>query len=111
MLSTWQTYAAIGFGLLGVVVMQWALHTGPLLASQPGFTLMDPVVSVLWGVLVYNETTRTGAWLVLVAAGMACSVWALSSWPAHRLFAAVNDARQRRASRERIQAVPQRITG
>ena len=70
LVSTWQTYAAIGFGLCGVYVMQWALHSGPLLASQPGFTLMDPVVSVLWGVLVYNEQTRTGAWLVLAVAGM-----------------------------------------
>jgi drug/metabolite transporter (DMT)-like permease len=69
MLSTWQTYAAIGFGVSGILLMQWALHSGPLLASQPGFTLMDPLVSILWGVLVYNETTRTGGWLVLATAG------------------------------------------
>jgi drug/metabolite transporter (DMT)-like permease len=69
MLTTWQTYAAVSCGLLGVIVMQAALHTGPLIAAQPGFTLMDPVVSVLWGVLVYNETTRTGGWLVLATAG------------------------------------------
>lgn len=90
-LSTWQTYAAIGFGILGVVVMQWALHTGPLLASQPGFTLMDPVVSVLWGVLVYNEVTRTGAWLGLATAGMlvlAVGAVVLSRSP---LLAAVSD--------------------
>lgn len=69
MLTTWQTYAAVGFGLLGVLVMQWALHTGPLLAAQPGFTLMDPLVSILWGVLVYDEITRTGGWLLLASAG------------------------------------------
>ncbi len=69
MVTTWQTYAAIGFGLLGVVVMQAALHTGPLIAAQPGFTLMDPIVSVLWGVLVYNEQTRTGGWLALATGG------------------------------------------
>jgi len=67
--STWQTYAAIGMGLSGVVIMQWALHTGPLLAAQPGFTLMDPTVSILWGVLVYNETTRTGGWIAIAVAG------------------------------------------
>jgi hypothetical protein len=92
MLATWQTYAAVGFGLLGVVVMQWALHTGPLLASQPGFTLMDPVVSVLWGVLVYNESTRTGGWLVLATGGMlvlGLGVVVLARSP---LLAAVNDA-------------------
>lgn len=68
-LTTWQTYGAVGFGVLGLVLVQWALHTGPLLAAQPGFTLMDPLVSILWGVLVYNETTRTGAWLVPATLG------------------------------------------
>src|SRR3984885_6296635 len=67
--STWQTYVAISCGVLGLVLVQWALHTGPLLAAQPGFTLMDPLVSILWGVLVYNEVTRTGGWLVLASFG------------------------------------------
>jgi drug/metabolite transporter (DMT)-like permease len=62
--STWQTYAAISTGLLGVVLMQWALHSGTLLAAQPGFTLMDPLVSIFWGVLVYHEVTRGGLWLI-----------------------------------------------
>jgi len=65
--STWQTYAAVGLGILGVVLMQWSLHTGPLLAAQPGFTLMDPLVSIFWGVLVYHEVTRGGLWLLPAA--------------------------------------------
>jgi drug/metabolite transporter (DMT)-like permease len=69
LVTTWQTYAAISAGIGGVVVMQWALHTGPLLAAQPGFTLLDPLVSIMWGVLVYNEATRTGPWLVLAVVG------------------------------------------
>jgi hypothetical protein len=68
-LTTWSTYVAVTCGLLGLVLMQWALHTGPLLAAQPGFTLMDPLVSILWGVLVFNELTRTGAWLVGATVG------------------------------------------
>jgi drug/metabolite transporter (DMT)-like permease len=68
-LRSWQLYAAIGLGVLGVLIMQWALHSGPIIAAQPGFTLMDPLVSILWGVLVYNEATRTGGWLVLATAG------------------------------------------
>lgn len=90
MLITWQTYAAVGFGLLGVIIMQWALHTGPLLASQPGFTLMDPVVSVLWGVLVYNEMTRTGGWLVFATAGMAILSVGVLILARSPLLAAVN---------------------
>jgi drug/metabolite transporter (DMT)-like permease len=81
--TAWQTYVAIGSGITGVVVMQWALHTGPLLAAQPGFTLMDPLVSILWGVLVFNETTNTGVWLVgataaAIALGIGVSVLAHS---------------------------------
>ena len=49
--------------------MQWALHVGPLLAAQPGFTLMDPLVSILWGVLVFDETTRSGFWLIPATLG------------------------------------------
>lgn len=68
-LTTWPTYVAVACGVLGLVLVQWALHTGPLLAAQPGFTLMDPLVSVLWGVLVFNELTRTGPWLVGATVG------------------------------------------
>lgn len=68
-LTTWQTYLAVSCGILGLVLMQWALHTGPLLAAQPGFTMMDPLVSILWGVLVYGESTRTGLWLLPAAFG------------------------------------------
>lgn len=91
-LTTWQTYGAVGFGVLGLVLVQWALHTGPLLAAQPGFTLMDPLVSILWGVLVYNETTRTGAWLApatLGALAVGGGVFVLARSP---LLAAVNES-------------------
>lgn len=82
--STWQTYAAVGVGISGVVIMQWALHTGPLLAAQPGFTLMDPLVSILWGVLIYNEVTRTGIWILPAVAGgaaIAAGVFMLARSP------------------------------
>lgn len=92
MVTTWQTYAAVSFGLLGVILMQWALHTGPLIASQPGFTLMDPIVSVLWGVLVYNEATRTGPWLVLATGGMAILGLGVVLLARSPLLAAVNES-------------------
>jgi drug/metabolite transporter (DMT)-like permease len=66
---TWQTYVAMGFGIGGLVLVQAALHAGPLVAAQPGFTLMDPLVSILWGVLIFDEVTRTGGWLVLATVG------------------------------------------
>jgi hypothetical protein len=69
LLTAWQTYIAVGFGVTGLILVQAALHAGPLLAAQPGFTLMDPLVSILWGVLIYEEVTRTGGWLLLATAG------------------------------------------
>lgn len=91
-LSTWQTYLAVGFGVSGLVLMQWALHTGPLLAAQPGFTLMDPLVSILWGVLVYDELTRSGLWLLpaaLGAGGIGAGVVVLARSP---LMSTLNEA-------------------
>ena len=46
-----------------------AITAGFLLqaAAQPGLTLSDPIVSVLWGVLVFGERVRTG-WSDVLAA-------------------------------------------
>jgi drug/metabolite transporter (DMT)-like permease len=85
--TTWQSYAAAGTGILGVLLMQWALHSGPLIAAQPGFTLMDPLVSILWGVLVYNEVTRQGAWLVLATVGGAAIIGGVVALARSPLFA------------------------
>ncbi len=89
--STWQTYAAVSFGILGLILVQAALHQGPLVAAQPGFTLMDPLVSILWGVLVFNEQTRTGAWLVLAAAGAVGVGWGVVRLAKSPLLAEVKE--------------------
>lgn len=66
-LLAWQTYAMIAAGLLGMLLLQGALHAGSLVAAQPGVTGADPVVSVLWGVLAFGEHVRTGVFLALAA--------------------------------------------
>jgi drug/metabolite transporter (DMT)-like permease len=45
------------------------MNAGRLVAAQPGLTLTDPVVSILWGVLVFREQVRTGWFLALAAVG------------------------------------------
>lgn len=65
LLTSWQTYAAIVVGPTSFFLLQNALQAGGLVASQPGFTLLNPLVSVLWGVLVFHETIRGGAWFVV----------------------------------------------
>jgi drug/metabolite transporter (DMT)-like permease len=74
--TTWQTYAVAVAGVGAMFLMQNALHAGRLLAAQPGLTLADPGVAMVWGMLVFKETVRGGAWLapsvvsgLLLAAG------------------------------------------
>jgi drug/metabolite transporter (DMT)-like permease len=68
--TSWQTYAAMVVGPTSFFLLQSALQAGQLVASQPGFTLVNPLASVFWGVLVFGETVRSGAWFIvaLVAA-------------------------------------------
>jgi EamA domain-containing membrane protein RarD len=59
------------------VLVQAALHAGTLVAAQPGFTLMDPLVSVVWGVAVLGEHVRTGLSMAFAALGAAVVVVAV----------------------------------
>lgn len=67
--TTWQTYGVAVLGPLSFYLLQNALQAGNLVASQPGFTLVNPLVSVLWGWLVFGEQPRGGAYLVGTALG------------------------------------------
>ena len=69
LLTSWQLYAMIATGTLGMFLVQSALNAGRLVAAQPGLTLTDPVVSILWGVLIYHERVRTGWFLALTVVG------------------------------------------
>lgn len=83
-LSSWQPYAVVLCGLLAMVLLQAAMRAGQLLAAQPGLTLSEPVVSVLWGVLVFDERVHGGTaalYAALGAAVVAASVGVLSRSP------------------------------
>jgi hypothetical protein len=71
LLTTWETYAMMLAGVTSVVLVQAALHAGTLVAAQPGLTLMDPLVSVVWGVGVLGEHVRQGVAMVLAVLGAA----------------------------------------
>ncbi|MDQ3899383.1 MAG: hypothetical protein M3319_02650, partial [Actinomycetota bacterium] len=60
----WQTWALVILGPLSFFLLQNALQAGDLVASQPGMTLADPVVAVVWGLTVFGEHARGGPWLV-----------------------------------------------
>jgi hypothetical protein len=86
-LARWQLYGMVVAGLAALLLVQLALRAGTLVAVQPGLTLLDPLVSVVWGTAVLGEGANTGAILVLGGVGAAAvvgSAVALSHSPALR---------------------------
>ena len=58
--STWSLYVLIAAGAATMLLASHALAAGPLAASQPGFTILDPFSASLLGVLLFGEHIRTG---------------------------------------------------
>lgn len=53
--SNWAVYVLIVAGAASMLLASHAMTAGPLAASQPGFTLLDPIVAILLGVLLFGE--------------------------------------------------------
>ena len=64
--TSWELYGMIVAGALAMFLVQSAMNAGRLIAAQPGLTLSDPIVSILWGVLVFGEQVR-GGWFTALA--------------------------------------------
>ncbi|RSS76725.1 DMT family transporter [Streptomyces sp. WAC06614] len=73
-LTGWQTYAFAASGICALLLLEHAMQGGPLVASQPALTLGDATVSLLLGVLLYEEHLRSGWWLVPQLLGVALIV-------------------------------------
>ncbi len=59
----WETYGLAVAGALGVFLAQNAYHAGPIAASQSTLVLVDPMASILIGVVLFGDDLRTrGAW-------------------------------------------------
>lgn len=74
-LTTWQTYGFAITGVASLLLLENALQAGPLAASQPALTIGDAAVSLLLGVVLFEETVRTGWWLLPEALGAALILW------------------------------------
>jgi drug/metabolite transporter (DMT)-like permease len=57
--STWSLYVLLAAGAATMVLASHALAAGPLAASQPGFTIVDPLAATLLGVFLFGEHIRT----------------------------------------------------
>ena len=62
--TNWWTYLLILTVPVGFFLLQSALHAGRLVASQPGITLANPLVAAVWGIGIFGEDVRSGAWLI-----------------------------------------------
>jgi drug/metabolite transporter (DMT)-like permease len=104
--TSWQIYAMVATGVLGIFLVQSALNAGRLIAAQPGLTLSDPIVSILWGVLAFHEKVRTDPLNLLLAALstvlMAAAVVALARSPVLS-----DDQQQAAADQDRRDGEPQ----
>ena len=70
-LTNWSLYVLIGAGAATLLLASHALAAGPLAASQPGFTILDPLSASLLGVFLFSEHIQTG---VLDLAGQALAL-------------------------------------
>ena len=59
--STWSLYLLLVAGAATMLLASHAMAAGPLAASQPGFTILDPVTASLLGVFLFAEHIQTGA--------------------------------------------------
>ncbi|MFJ6213313.1 DMT family transporter [Streptomyces sp. NPDC092296] len=62
--TSWQTYGFAAAGVAALFLLENAMQSGPLVASQPALTLGDALVSLSLGVTLYQEHIRAGWWLV-----------------------------------------------
>lgn len=59
-LEHWPVYALAVGGIAGFLMEQDTLHVGPLSVSQPIMVLVDPIMSVCLGVVLFDEKLATG---------------------------------------------------
>jgi hypothetical protein len=60
----WEPYALGLTGLVGFFFLQNALHAGPIAASRASMLMVNPVVSIIIGIFVFDEHLRSGPWFV-----------------------------------------------
>jgi drug/metabolite transporter (DMT)-like permease len=98
-ITSWQLYAAAVSGTIATWLLQNAYHAGRLAAAQPGITLADPVVAVVWGVLAFGEQVRQGLFIipaVLAVLVVAAAVVVLARSPRMHGAAGQSEAESRR---------------
>ncbi len=66
-LSHPEVYGLLGFGLLAFVVQQLSLATGQLAPAMAGVSVANPAISVILGVVLFDERLTRPFWHVIAA--------------------------------------------
>jgi drug/metabolite transporter (DMT)-like permease len=74
-LGSWSLYVLVGAGAASLLLASHALAAGPLAASQPGFTILDPLTAGLLGLFLFGEHIQTAP-LNLAAEALALALLA-----------------------------------
>jgi drug/metabolite transporter (DMT)-like permease len=71
-LAHWPLYALVASGVIGSVLQQAALQTGPLSVSQPLIVVVDPAVAIVLSVWIFEERFTVSVIQKIVAAVAFC---------------------------------------
>jgi hypothetical protein len=97
--TSWPLYVLLVTGAATLVLSSHALTVGPLAASQPGFTILDPLWASLLGLFLFNEHVKTGALdLFLEALALAVIVGGVAVLSHSRLIADADRPADRRTA-------------
>ncbi|MDQ4105301.1 MAG: DMT family transporter [Actinomycetota bacterium] len=72
--TSWELWTALGCGLVGVVLTQAAFQSGPLGGPLAAMMVIDPIVGVSLGAIVFSESFATGPLAVVQGAGLALTL-------------------------------------
>lgn len=85
-LASWTPYVLLAVGALSMLLASHALQAGPLPASQPGFTIVDPLVASLLGVFIFSEHLQLQPLdIVVEALSLAALLWGVFTLSHSRL--------------------------
>jgi drug/metabolite transporter (DMT)-like permease len=75
MLASWEFYAFAGAGIVAFLIQQVSLGTGWLAPSVATTSVMNPIVSVIIGIVLLNETLSDPRWHKILAwVGLGCAL-------------------------------------
>jgi hypothetical protein len=82
LVTSWELWTALSAGLVGALLSQAAFQSGPLGGPLAAMMVVDPVIGVSLGGIVFGESFATGVLAVAQAAGLVITlagVWLLAT--------------------------------